>query len=195
MNAPTSPAIEPIKQRLLGHRYRAADIPAVDAPGVYALFLIEPNALPSVTPGPGGVLYVGMTESSLEVRNHFAHEHSGFSTLRRSLGALLKQQLRLTAIPRSAGPSKSNIRSFRFPDDGELRLTRWIEDHLSYGFAAVDDDVRAVERALISALKPPLNLTALFDWRNPDLATIRRLRRECRDEAARRQPYMVEATG
>lgn len=184
MSASTNPAIEPIKQRLLGYRYLAADIPPVDASGVYVLFLIEPFALPSITPGPFGVLYVGMTESSLEVRNHFAHEHSGFSTLRRSLGALLKHELQLKAIPRSAGPSKSNITNFRFPDDDERRLTRWIEDHLAYGFAPVNHDVRAVERYLIAELKPPLNLTALYDWRNPDLAMIRRLRDECRKEAA-----------
>jgi hypothetical protein len=59
------------------------------------------------------VLYVGMTESSLEVRNHFTHKHSGFSTLRRSLGALLRHELGLWPIPQRAGTVE--IQRYEFP--------------------------------------------------------------------------------
>jgi hypothetical protein len=182
-----SPEAETIRQLLLGQRYRAAKIPPLDGAGLYALFLIDTTALPLITVGPSAVLYVGMTESSLEVRNHFKHAHSGFSTLRRSLGALLIHKLALQPIPRAPGRSQSNITNYRFSDDGERCLTKWIEEHLAYGFAPVGQNVRDLERELIAELKPPLNLTALGQWRNPDAAKIRGARRECRDKAQRVQ--------
>lgn len=100
---------------MLSHRYRSSDIPPIDAAGVYALFLTDPSALPALTMPASNVLYVGMVEISLEVRNHFAHGHSGFSSPRRTLGALLKKELRLVAIRRGTGPSPRNIAKFRFP--------------------------------------------------------------------------------
>jgi len=121
-----------------------------------------------------------MTDSSLEVRNNFGHAHSGFSTPRRSLGALLKEPLRLQAIPRAPGPSPSNTRNYRFRDADELRLTDWMKSHLTYGFATVKD-AAPIEKALIATLQPPLNLTG---WPNPQRRHLRALRAICRDEAA-----------
>jgi hypothetical protein len=123
-----------------------------------------------------------MTESSLDVRNHFAHAHSGFSTLRRSLGALLRETLQLKTLPRSAGQSRTSVRNYRFHDDGEPYLTGWMKDHLAYGFAVVANDITAIERELIAKLEPPLNL---IGWRNPHRPHLRSLRDVCRDEARR----------
>ena len=136
--------------------------PPVDGSGVYALFLARPSTLPLIAAASSSVLYFGMTESSLKVRNHFTHEHSGFSTLRRSLGALLQ----LHAMPRAPGPSKTNVTNFRFSSASEERLTRWIKEHLAYGFALLDQDIPGIERALIAELQPPLNLTAFGGWHN-----------------------------
>jgi hypothetical protein len=121
-----------------------------------------------------------MAEVSLEVRNHFAHGYSGFSSPRRMIGALLKEELRLVAIRRGTGPSPRNIAKFRFPDDGEHRLSAWVDRHLLYGLAPVNGDVRGIERPLIGELRPPLNLT---NWPNPEAAHLRSLRRPYRDEA------------
>jgi len=73
--------------------------------------------------------YLGKS-SNLEARNHFAHRDSGFSTLRRSLGALIKEELRLQAIPRGPWRSRNDLRYHRFRDKDEQRLTDWMITHL-----------------------------------------------------------------
>ena len=173
-----------IRAQLLETQYRAEDIPAVHGAGIYAFYLSSPSELASVSIEPSGLIYLGMTDSSLEVRNHFNHEHSGFSTLRRSLGALLKTSLALRAIPRGSGPSPTNVTNYRFRAADELRLTEWMKAHLTYGFAVVSNDIcGAVERALIAELRPPLNLTC---WPNPQRRSLRALRDVRRKEARNR---------
>ena len=54
--------------------------------------------------------------------------------------------------------------------------------HLTYGFAVVADDLKAVEHTLIMELRPPLNL---IGWPNPQEPYLRTLRNVCRDEARR----------
>jgi hypothetical protein len=172
--------IPTIRAQLLGTQYRADDIPAVDSAGIYVFYLSSPGELAGVSIEPPGLIYLGMTDSSLDVRNHFNHEHSGFSTLRRTLGALLKTSLALRAIPRGSGPSPTSVKNYRFRAADELRLTEWMKTHLTYGFVAVSRDIRAVELALIAELRPPLNLT---DWPNPQRRSLRALRDVCRQEA------------
>jgi hypothetical protein len=167
------------REKLLSQRYRAGDIPPFDEPGVYALFLINRTALPGLAV-ESEVLYVGMTESSLEVRNHFSHSNSGFSSPRRTLGALLKEKLKLKALPRASGPSITNVKNYRFSDDGEERLTAWMYSYLTYGLCPVGADVREIEGRLIKELEPPLNLTK---WRNPQARQLRALRAGCCGEA------------
>ena len=76
-------------------RYRWDEVPSIGGPGVYAYFADTPDALLPVALGPGNLVYVGMTGASLKGRNHFDHEDSGFSSPRRSLGAILKDRLAL----------------------------------------------------------------------------------------------------
>ena len=170
-----------IKGRLLGTRYRADAVAGVGGEGVYAFFLAEPGALAGLSIEPSGLIYLGKS-SNLEARNHFAHRDSGFSTLRRSLGALLKEELRLQAIPRGPWRSRNDLRYHRFRDKDEQRLTDWMIAHLTYGFAVVADDLKAVEQALITELRPPLNL---IGWPNPQEPYLRTLRNVSRDEARR----------
>jgi hypothetical protein len=121
-----------------------------------------------------------MSQSSLEVGNHFTHRHSGFSTVPRSLGAILKQQLGLEAEPRAPGPSPANVACYRFTEAGEQALTNWMRVHLECAFQVVEDGTRDLERQLIKELKPPLNLNG---WSNPCRAWLRDLRKDCRTEA------------
>ena len=169
-------------ERLLASRCQPADTPAIDLPGIYALFLTPGTALPDVMTETSGLLYIGMTKSSLAERNHFIHKASGFSSPRRSLGALLKQELDLRAVPRSLGLSASNISNFSFTPAGERRLTVWMMAHLDYGFATVQHDVKRVEGRLIAERRPPLNLTG---WKNLQAAHIKARRQHCRDDAGR----------
>lgn len=162
-------------------RYRCDDIPLVSGAGVYVFYLEQPTALPSITLPASRVLYIGMTDDCLEARNHFYHEHSGFSTFRRSLGALLKDELGLKALPRAAGPSPTNTNCYRFNEAGELALTRWMREHLTYA-CYPNEDPRAMESELIRHYEPPLNLTK---WKNPNAAYLKALRKKCKQEALR----------
>ena len=156
-----------------------------DRPGLYAFRLTDPNALRQIR-GDFKFLYIGMTQSSLCKRNHKEHKNSGFSTFRRSLGALLKEELELSAIPRGKSRSEKDVTNFRFEGNGEERLTTWMKNNLKYGFfEVVQADVRKQERKLITDYLPPLNLQGLSEDQNPHKASIMNLRRKCRDEAAR----------
>ena len=154
--------------------------PAISSAGAYAILLASPDSLPTVGPGRQGLLYVGMTDQGLDARNHFQRAHSGFSSLRRSLGALLKETLSLKAIPRGPGNSKTNVRNYRFTEEGERALTEWMDRHLLLTQVAIDADLTAFEDDLIALLEPPLNLKG---WPNPQRDTVKRLRAACAAEA------------
>ena len=158
---------------MLASRCRPAAAPSISLPGLYALFL-NSGVLEQISPGENGLLYVGMTDSSLEARNHFTHNDSGFSTLRRSLGAILRADLGLVPIPRSPGSSSAH---FKFAPDGEQRLTEWMVAHLDYAFVPVAGDRHTLEKHLILDRQPPLNLTG---WKNPQRQSIKALRALCR---------------
>lgn len=175
-------------ETLLAHPLPPDAIPAMDSPGLYALLLAEGTQLSTLSVTPTRLLYIGMTDTSLEVRNHFKYPTSGFSTLRRSLGALLKDELGLQALPRAPGPSKTNTTNYRFDAAGELRLTAWMRQHLTYGYAPIRHEIEEHEACLIRELEPPLKLKG---WRNPQRRRIMALRAECRNEARQataRQP-------
>lgn len=161
-------------------------MPFPDAPGVYAYFL-RPDADPLplgsalLEPGTDGLLYVG-TSMGLRARDHLACPHSGFSTLRRSLGALLKERLRLEAGPRAPGPSPTNRRNYRFLGTGEQDLTHWMRQHLVHTCCALSPaEVGGIETGLIRHLCPPLNLKS---WDNPQARRIREQRDRCVTEAS-----------
>lgn len=163
------------------------------SPGVYAIYLRDPSALLPFGPGPEGLVYVGSSSSlrEREFEAHFAKGKTGFSTLRRSLGALLKQRLGLVAVPRGPGSSGEDASNYRFTEEGEAMLTDWMERNLDVGFCVVRD-LEAAERELIKCLEPLLNLTG---WQNPERKTIKELRKACADEAAQSAQLRVEADG
>jgi hypothetical protein len=156
-------------------------IRAPESPGVYAWFLDDPAVLPTISIAPQQPAYVGIT-SSLRERGddtHFSDTGTGFSTLRRSLGALLKDELDLVARPRGTGASKQNYTCYRFDSGGEQRLTGWMRAHLRVA-TAEHVDPGAVETDLIAHACPPLNLNG---WPNPYRAEIMALRKICVGEA------------
>jgi hypothetical protein len=167
-------------------RASAAPLTEVDAPrkaGVYACFLDHPSALPSLPDQGADPLYVGVSSdlAEREFDTHFRSGQSGFSTLRRSLGALLRNELRLRAQPRGTGGSDSNYRCYRFDDVGEDRLTAWMREHLQVGVQEWAEPV-AIEKDLIELAQPSLNL---IGWPNPHAAEIKALRKGCVEEARR----------
>lgn len=127
-----------------------------------------------------GLIYCGMS-SDLAVREfdtHFNSDQTGFSTVRRSLGAILKAELKLSARPRGTGTSRSSFTNYRFDPTGERRLTDWMQAHLRVRTWATRH-YQALEAVLKPRLRPLLNLER---W-NPHNAAIRALRKSCADEA------------
>ena len=172
-------ACEAVARRLLSNLLPIADIPVRYGTGVYALCLRDGAELPNIVAGQSGLLYIGMTDDDLSVRNHFTHRDSSRSSPRRSFGALLRQKSRLIPIPRGSGSSEKDFTHFRFAGDGETRLTEWMRDSLLASQVSVADGVSALEGDLIFLLKPCLNLTKLGGWRNPQKAKVMAARSEC----------------
>jgi hypothetical protein len=168
----------------LGPRYRWDERPPCRAAGIYAYFIDHPDDLPPISVPANGLLYIGMTDSSLDARCHFEHAHSGFSTFRRSLAAILKEQLRLRALPRAPGASRTNVLNYRFDADGEVRLTEWMRRNLTYSYREIADNIAAAEKVETRSACPPLNLVG---WKNDQRNKIKRLRALCVAEATLRR--------
>jgi hypothetical protein len=175
-----------VRRELLARRFKLGDAPEGPA-GVYAFFLDDPTLLAPLVLAANGPLYVGMTspERRENARDHIECAHSGGSSPRRSLGALLKDKLRppLKALPRAPRKDPKNWQNYRFQDEGEAALTVWMKSHLQMNFVALTatpKEILECEEALIRDLVPPLNLT---NWPNPHAAEIKRLRSLCAQEA------------
>jgi hypothetical protein len=164
----------------LQRRLAVSEIPSITSAGIYALYTVTLYFFAGIEADPTRPLYLGMTEDSLEVRNHFGHKSSSFSSPRRSLGAALKKDLELSAIPRGSGRSVKDITNYHFGNGGEENLSTWMAHNLRYSFSVVEEGIRQFERELIEEFQPPLNLTG---WKNPQKPLLMKLRKVCRDEA------------
>ena len=176
----TDEEVKELYETLRSTRADRGSIRSVACSGVYALFSRSSNCpLPGVTIPRDGLLYVGSSDS-LSDRDHFQVKHSGFHTPRRSLGAILKSSLELTAMPRGPGKARSNFTNYRFSDDGEFRLSEWMREHLLYSEQKVLVNFEQIEKRVIAMFCPPLNLQG---WKNPQRRKIMDLRKLCADEA------------
>lgn len=122
-------------------------------PGLYAWWA-APDVLPTLPgpPHPDGadrhLLYVGIA-TNLRTRilqNHL--RRSGSSTLRRTLAGLLLDE---------EGYRTRRTSRVVLVDEDEARLTRWMADRLHVSWAE-HPTPRDVETALITTLRPPLNV-------------------------------------
>ncbi|GGH07550.1 MarR family transcriptional regulator [Silvibacterium dinghuense] len=163
-------------------------------PGIYAVFLVTRDVL-TVQAGQGsisipteqGLLYIGMTADAAGRRNHFTAEHSGTSSPRRTLGALLQEELSLHAIPRGPQTDRHACTNYRFPDHEEIKLTQWMYKNLFVSHYPIDgsrQEIEHIEKQLLECKKPPLNLTGPARDKTLRLK-IKQLRKACRDEACR----------
>lgn len=161
------------------------------AEGVYALWLDERGYRQlRLQPGVHRIAYVGVASSggglAKRYREEWRPKHSGRSSPRRTIGALLRRRLRLKPRPRP-GSGSQNYKYFTFGGDGEEALSNWIDEHASFGYVEVDVDalpgvyrVEDVETILIQRLRPPLNIRK---WRNPEKQRLMGARRSARDAA------------
>jgi hypothetical protein len=96
-----------------------------------------------------------MTADAAGNRNHFELHDSGWSSPRRSLGALLKDELELTAIPRSDG----SCTDYRFTEEDEATLTAWMKRNLLMSHVPLGEDkasIKEKEDKLIEYFHSPL---------------------------------------
>jgi hypothetical protein len=167
-------------------RYRPTEYPPNDGPGIYFIFSNEDSLLPDFDVDTTRLLYIGKCESSFEARNHFQAENSAKSTLRRSLGSILRAEMALLhqVLPRrTLGKiTRKSIQNYRFSEAGERWLSEWMLTNLSYGFMPVLTGIRSLERQYIEKWKPVLNL---IYCNNPHKGKLEKLREECRNEASR----------
>lgn len=169
-----------ISRALLDGRSPINETPSSEKTGIYGIFAKSLDCLPGVIIPQTGILYVGMTEDNLDTRSHFLAKSSGFHSPRRSLGAILKSELELQAVPRAPGPSPKNYDCYSFAGDGEIRLSDWMHKNLDYAIVELDGSLRAAEKVTIIDMEPPLNLTV---WPNPQRRYIKGLRKICKTEA------------
>ncbi|RPF26022.1 hypothetical protein EDD32_0445 [Georgenia muralis] len=163
-----------VLRALAGTRHRYADavrlVPA--APGIYAFYGDDEawDQLGVSRAFAEQPLYVGKAESSLigrDVSTHFAAGRTGSSTVRRSLAALLVDELALVAIPRNiTKPDGSS--HFGLDGPSEDRLSSWMAQQLSLATWSKSEGahLREIERGVISRLRPPLNLTHVGEPRD-----------------------------
>ena len=158
-----------------------------DVPGCYVL-VADQQAIRELGLRLGSspaALYVGEAKYSIRKRvskDHLLENRTGSSTLRRSSGALLREKLDLHPQPRSHKRSKRDMTNYKFDPAGEIRLTGWISANVRMCPVPSTNPTKT-ERELIRRLRPPLNLTNLGGWKNPEKAIIKAARKQCADLA------------
>jgi hypothetical protein len=109
-------------------------------------------------------LYVGKAEDSLitrDIKTHFGDRRTGQSTVRRSFAALLHDKLGLLGMPRNTA-SPAYFSNYGLSATHDAALTRWMREQLRLATWGKPSDCEfslgEIERALLAALEPPLNL-------------------------------------
>ena len=159
-----------------------------EKPGIYAIALIGndfpfPLKTPSLT--DGDIIYIGKTNTSAKrrvLKTHFKSGRTGSSTLRRSLGAILRNELTLKPIPRSLVDGR--VRDYKFIIESENKLTEWMINNLTvsfYDFEGGKRLLKELESDIISILKPILNIDG--NAINQNRSLIKELRAKCRELA------------
>lgn len=160
-------------------------------PGIYAIGFNGWEFLLSSAKGKvknGEIIYIGKTQSSQEARDkktHFKNGGTKSSTLRRSIGAILREELELVPLPRSfTETTEKRFINYRFDENGEELLTDWMISNLSlsfYEFNGGVGELKDLEKAIIDHLKPILNLKN--NTGNPWKSEIESLRKKCSEMA------------
>lgn len=168
------------------HRLAGADVVVPRRPGLYAIYggPEEWVELGLGEPSDHRPLYVGKSESSLadrDLRTHFGNGRTGSSTVRRTFAALLHDQLGLSGIPRNPARPERFANYGLSPEHDEV-LTAWMRTRLTLAVWPDDGlvELSAIERAVLRAWQPPLNLK---DVETPWTARVRDARRRMAAEA------------
>lgn len=132
--------------------------------------------------GPEAVIYVGSAARSSVSKRVADHLYGDArrSTLRQSLGLLLRAELQLVPQARAGNGG------FHF-GDGEQALTKWISAHLKVAFRTSDRAID-LERQVQRALAPALNIKER-EW-DPFARSLSTLRQAAVPKEMRRPRYL-----
>lgn len=153
-------------------------------PGIYAIFFSgKPFPLENKEPKPDEVIYIGKTESSQEKRDaktHFKSGKTGSSTLRKTIGSLLRKKYNLKPIVRSNSDIlKRRLSHFKFDDISEDIISKWMKNNLAlsfYEYPKSKNEIEKLETFLIQKLIPILNIDK--NPSNPFSKTLKKMRKE-----------------
>lgn len=182
--------IDSIVKSIAGTSVSCSSIDSLpDSQGLYGFSLKKHSELGRFGSG-GQVIYAGLASMSLngrDLQTHLTSGKSGWSSFRRSLGAILKQELNLVATKRDKNPKKLRADKYRFQDDGEERLTDWMLKNLNMGYWASSEKLttkklRKLEFDLLLTLSPTLDLDRRTSCHNQVRSELNALRKICRDE-------------
>jgi hypothetical protein len=150
-------------------------------PGLYAIYADAETwrELGLGDPPDERPLYVGKAEDSLvtrDVATHFGTGRTGSSTVRRSFAALLREPLRLSALPRNPDRPE-RFANYGLSREHDERLTAWMRTDLELAVWPKPEDCEFslldVERVLLGELRPPLNLKDVMTPWTAQLKTAR----------------------
>jgi len=169
-------------------------IESVDFPrpaGLYGIFLAPNCSLGKFAQKCGNLIYFGKAQRSLASRDlgtHFTSGRTGWSTLRRSTGAILKSELSLKSIPRTPKRSATDLRNYKFTTDGEEKLTSWMKRSLEIGFFVPPnflsgEELYTLEGSILQLVRAPLDLDRRTKHLNLFAPQLDQLREVCRAEA------------
>jgi hypothetical protein len=137
-------------------------------PGIYCVFFFGtefPLTSAKTAIKNRSLIYIGKTESSQierDLEQHFSSGETGRSTLRRSIGAIIREHLDLKPQPRNPSErSDRKYRNYKFEAEGEDRLTDWMKTNLGLSFFEYDmppSIIEELEVELIRTAVPILNL-------------------------------------
>lgn len=173
-----------------------------DEQGIYAFY--AHNTIDLGKFGKSGqLIYVGLSEKSLnsrDTKSHLQSGQTGWSTLRRSLGAILKAKLNLMAQERDINPKKLRADKYKFDEEGELRLTEWMFKNLKLGYwststSLTKSQLRKEEENVIIKLKPTLDLDKRTKHLNPLAIELDNLRAICRQEVKAKFEHNRQTNG
>lgn len=164
------------------------DVQLPTTTGFYA-FYINNNSFENTT--LSGIkeydcIYIGIAkDETLSKRIHKAHfKDSGKSTFRRSIGAILLNQLELEPTMRGINPTKSNISNFKFNDISEERISHFIFNNLSIAICSCENtrfNLRETEKILIQRFNYPAFNLEHANNQNEYYHAIKDARKSCRN--------------